>query len=131
MRTRAVGTGPFRLKEWKRGSRIVLEANPGLPADRAFPRARDPAHAALERSMQGKTIPQIGVVEIAIIDEDLPRLLSFERGDLDYIVLRGEVASRLARRRQAEARATRRAASCATCFRSRFVLVLFQRRRSR
>ena len=45
--------------------------------------------------MKGKTIPQIGVIDIAIMDEDLPRLLQFERGDLDVIVLRGEVASRL------------------------------------
>ena len=25
-----VGTGPFRLKEWRRGQKIVLEANPLL-----------------------------------------------------------------------------------------------------
>ena len=25
-----VGTGPFRLKEWRRGQKIVLEANPEL-----------------------------------------------------------------------------------------------------
>jgi ABC-type transport system substrate-binding protein len=26
-----VGTGPYRLKEWRRGQKIVLEANPGIP----------------------------------------------------------------------------------------------------
>ncbi len=94
IRIRAVGTGPFKLKEWQRGSRIVLEANPQY-REAHFPASDNPAHAALVRSMKGKAIPQIGKVEIAIIDEDLPRLLQFERGALDVIVLRGEVAGRM------------------------------------
>jgi len=94
IRTRAVATGPFRLREWKRGSRLVLEANPRYREVR-FPESSDPAHAALVRSMQGKILPQVGVVEINIIDEDLTRLLQFEQGGLDYVVLRGEVATRL------------------------------------
>lgn len=94
IRTRPVGTGPYRLREWKRGSRIVLEANPGYRGVR-FPDSGNPAQAPLVRSMQGKVLPQIGVIEIAVIDEDLPRLLQFEQGGLDYVVLRGEVANRL------------------------------------
>jgi ABC-type transport system substrate-binding protein len=94
IRTRAVGTGPYRLREWKRGSRIMLEANPAYRQLR-FPESDDPAHAALMRSMQGKSFPQAGVVEVNIIDEDITRLLQFEQGGLDYIVLRAEVATRL------------------------------------
>ena len=45
--------------------------------------------------MQGKVLPQIGIVEINMIDEDLTRLLQFERGGLDFALLRGEVATRL------------------------------------
>jgi oligopeptide transport system substrate-binding protein len=94
IRTRAVGTGPFRLREWKRGSRLVLDANPAYRRV-SFPESNDPAHAALVRSMRGKTLPQIGVVEVNIIEEDLPRVLQFEQGGLDYIGIRGEVANRL------------------------------------
>jgi oligopeptide transport system substrate-binding protein len=94
IRSRAVGTGPFRLREWKRGSRIVLDANPGYRKAH-FPASVDPARAALVKSMQGKTVPAVGVVEVNIIDEELTRLLQFEQGGIDYIALRGEIATRL------------------------------------
>jgi ABC-type transport system substrate-binding protein len=94
IRARPVGTGPYRLREWKQGSRIVLEANSDYRPIR-FPESDDPARAALVRSMQGKTLPQIGVVEISIIEEDSTLLLQFERGGLDYIGVRGEPATRL------------------------------------
>lgn len=94
IRTRAVGTGAFRLKEWKRGSRILLEANPGYRTIR-FPDSADPEFAATVRSMRGRTLPQIGAVEINVIEEDVTRLLEFDRGRLDYVILRGEIASRL------------------------------------
>jgi ABC-type transport system substrate-binding protein len=94
IRTRAVGTGPFRLRDWKRGSRIVLEANPGY-RKAYFPESNDPARAALVKTMRGKTIPQVGVIEVNIIEEDLTRLLLFEQGGLDYLALRGDVAGRM------------------------------------
>ena len=94
IRAHPVGTGPFRLREWRRGSRLVLEANPRYRSIH-FPESQKPADAALVRSMQKIALPQIGVVEINIIDEDLTRLLQFERGGLDMVTLRGEVATRL------------------------------------
>jgi ABC-type transport system substrate-binding protein len=94
IRTRAVGTGPYRLREWKQGSRVVLDANPGYRPIQ-FPESSDPARAALTHSMKGKVLPQIGVIEISLIDEDSVRLLEFERGGLDYIIVRGEPATRL------------------------------------
>ena len=94
IRTRAVGTGPYQLKEWKQGSRMILEANPDYRA-LSFPDSRDPAHTALVASMQGKTLPQIGVIEIAFVDEATTRTLEFERGMLDYMALGGETANRL------------------------------------
>jgi ABC-type transport system substrate-binding protein len=94
IRSHVVGTGPYRLREWKRGSRIVLDANPDYRTLR-FPESSDPRHAALVRSMRDKVLPQIGVVEISVIEEDVTRLLEFDRGRLDYVLLRGETANRL------------------------------------
>ncbi len=34
-----VGTGPYRLKEWRRGQKIVLEANPDFRDEHYSPRA--------------------------------------------------------------------------------------------
>jgi ABC-type transport system substrate-binding protein len=92
--TRAVGTGPYRLKEWKRGSRIVLEANPHYRVLR-FPASKDAEHTALARPMEGKRLPQIGVIDISIIPEMQSRLLAFEQGNLDYIEVQGDIANRL------------------------------------
>ena len=89
-----VGTGPYRLKEWKRGSRIVLEANPGYRA-LTFPEAVDPAFAQYAAGMKGVTLPAVGRVELSIIEEELPELLAFEKGDFDYALLGGSAAKRL------------------------------------
>jgi len=94
IRARPVGTGPYKLREWRQGSKVILDANPGYRSIR-FPESDDPARAALVRSMKGKTLPQVGVVDISLIDEDSVRLLEFEKGGLDYIVVRGESATRL------------------------------------
>ena len=103
IRARPVGTGPYRLKEWKRGSRLILEANPNY-REAYFPESNRKEDAELVRSMKGKRIPMAGTVEVNIIDEDITRLLLFEQGNLDYVQLRGEIATRIARRRQGEAR---------------------------
>ena len=89
IRSQPVGTGPYRLKEWKRASRVVLEANPNYRGLK-FPESSDPRHRALVESMRGKTLPQIGRIEISIIEESQPYLLAFELGDLDYVLLAGD-----------------------------------------
>jgi oligopeptide transport system substrate-binding protein len=89
IQARTVGTGPYKLAEWQRGTRVVLVANPDY-RELAFPESSDPANAALEREMQGKRLPAIGRVELSVIDEQQVRLLEFDRGKLDVIELRGE-----------------------------------------
>jgi ABC-type transport system substrate-binding protein len=90
----AVGTGPYRVAEWKRGSRLVLVASPGY-RDVAFPAVRDPALQPLAAAMAGAKLPAVGRIELDIIEEEVPEILAFERGDLDFALLTGRGAQRL------------------------------------
>jgi len=94
IKSQPVGTGPYMLKEWKRASRVVLEANPNYRGLQ-FPGSTEPRQHALVQSMRGKTLPQIGRIEISIIDESLPDLLAFAQGDLDYVALAGDDLNRM------------------------------------
>jgi ABC-type transport system substrate-binding protein len=105
-----VGTGPFRLVQWRRSSLIVLERNPefrelrfdGEPAD------DDEAGQAIARRLAGRRLPMVDRVEISIIDESQPRWLAFLNGQFDLVsvplefsllaVPNGELAPNLARR---------------------------------
>jgi ABC-type transport system substrate-binding protein len=91
---RPVGTGPYRLAEWRKASKVILEANPRYRTLR-YPESSDPQHKALVDSMRGKALPQIGRIEINIIEESQPELLAFMQGDLDLMLLAGDDASRV------------------------------------
>ena len=83
-----VGTGPFRLAEWRRASRIVLERNPGYrdefydeqPAADAAP-----ALAAAAAKLKGRKLPLLDRIEVAIIEERQPRWLAFLNGEIDIL----------------------------------------------
>jgi ABC-type transport system substrate-binding protein len=92
--SRPVGTGPFRLAEWVRGSRVVLEANPDYRPI-AFPQSDDPALQPMLRAMRGRRLPALSRIEISIIEEQVPELLAFDQGRLDYVALTGSILSRL------------------------------------
>ncbi len=91
---RPVGTGPFRLREWKRGARVVLDANPGYRSI-AFPTTDDPALQPLVATMKGRRLPALARIEIAIMNEQVPELLAFDQGALDYVLLSGTVLARM------------------------------------
>lgn len=80
-----VGTGPFRLAQWRRGSLLVLERNPSFRemhyAEQAAP--GDTRANAVARALTGRRLPMLDRVEVAIMNEDQPIWLSFLRGDQD------------------------------------------------
>jgi peptide/nickel transport system substrate-binding protein len=61
--SRPIGTGPYRLKRWDRGSRIALEANPAF--------------------WGGK--PRVEEIQIVVVPDNTARAQAFEAGDLDLI----------------------------------------------
>lgn len=81
-----VGTGPFLLQQWHRGSRMTLVRNPGFREVRyaETPPADAPAAQASAARLKGRRLPMLDRVELQFIAEDQPRWLSFLRADLDY-----------------------------------------------
>ncbi|HEY9064804.1 MAG TPA: ABC transporter substrate-binding protein [Burkholderiaceae bacterium] len=82
-----VGTGPYRLKAWRRSSLITLERNPRY---REVLYDAEPApddlqgQAWLER-FKGRRLPFNDSIEIAVLDEGQPRWLSFLNGQVDLV----------------------------------------------
>jgi ABC-type transport system substrate-binding protein len=80
-----VGTGPFKLAQWRRSSFIVLERNPDyreLIYD-AEPAADDAEGQAIAAQLKGRRLPMVDRVEISIIEEEQPRWLAFANGEAD------------------------------------------------
>jgi ABC-type transport system substrate-binding protein len=82
-----VGTGPFRLKEWRRSSQIVLERSPHYRDMRydGQPAPDDVAGQALLAKFKGRKLPMIDEVHIAIIEEEQPRWLAFLNAETDTL----------------------------------------------
>ena len=100
-----VGTGPYMLKEWRRAAKIVLEANPEYRGyDVGFPAGRQTAwDQAVVTAMKGKKIPQIGRVEISIIEEEPVALARVQRKELDLLALPATFRQEVLDAEQAEA----------------------------
>lgn len=83
-----VGTGPYVLKEWRRAAKITLDANPEYRKTTwDFQGGDDPLDREIVAAMKGKTVPQIGRVEISIIEEEQSRWLAFNQKELDMLGL--------------------------------------------
>jgi ABC-type transport system substrate-binding protein len=82
-----VGTGPFRLKSWRRASQIVLERNPQFRDERwhAEPAADDAEGQAILARLKGRKLPLVDEVQVSIILESQPRWLTFLNGHIDAL----------------------------------------------
>jgi oligopeptide transport system substrate-binding protein len=81
-----VGTGPFLLKEWVRGSRIILEANPDFREEIFSSEGGEDAYSReIAARLAGRRLPLAGRIEIYVIDEAQPRWLAFLNGEHEYI----------------------------------------------
>ncbi len=82
-----VGTGPFRLVEWKRSSRMVLERSPAYRDEfyDAQPAADDVRGQEMLARLKGRKLPLIDRVELSVIDESQPRWLAFLNGEQDTV----------------------------------------------
>nr|WP_228145808.1 ABC transporter substrate-binding protein [Acinetobacter sp. ANC 5054] len=89
---RPIGTGPYILTRWTPGSRIVLKANPNY---RGFVWDFKPSSAEDQKivdAMKGKNMPQVGVVDIQVMEESQSRWLSFVKDEADLLVLDGDLS---------------------------------------
>jgi ABC-type transport system substrate-binding protein len=93
-----VGTGPFKLTQWRRSSLIVLERNPAYREVLydAEPAAEDAEGQALLAKFKGRRLPMVDRVEVSIIEESQPRWLSFLNEQIDYVNVPGEFVNQAA-----------------------------------
>ncbi len=88
MEAHPVGTGPYVLKSWVPASKITLEANPAFREFIwNFPAGDDPSDRAIVAAMRGKKMPQVGTIEISVMEEQQSRWLAFQGGELDLLEL--------------------------------------------
>lgn len=87
-----VGTGPYMLQQYVPRSKIVLGPNPEFTGFVWNFQPASPGDDKIVASMKGKMMPQIGRIEVSIIDEDQPRWLGFQDKQIDIDSLPQSVA---------------------------------------
>ena len=82
-----VGTGAYRLKSWKRSSKMIFEPNPNFREEYydAQPAADDQVAQAILAKLKGRRLPMIGRVEVSVIEERQPRWISFINKEFDLL----------------------------------------------
>lgn len=79
------------LSRWTPGSRIILKANPDFRSFVWNFRASTSEDQKIVKAMQGKKMPQIGEIDIQVMEEGQSRWLSFIKDEVDLFALDGEL----------------------------------------
>lgn len=87
----AVGTGPFILRTWTRGSRVILDKNPKY-RDAYYPTEASPEFQHMLGDA-GKKIPFLDAIVYHVYEQDQPMWLKFRVRDLDMTQLPDEYHS--------------------------------------
>ena len=74
-----VGTGAFRITEWRRSSKMVFEPNPNFREVYfdAEPATDDKEGQEILAKLKRKRLPIVGRIEVSVIEEMQPRWISF------------------------------------------------------
>ncbi len=80
-----IGTGPFILKTWERGHRLILERNPTYRTDPYPSTASTEFQKKGMLADAGKSMPFLDRISIDVIKEDQPAWLKFLKGELDMM----------------------------------------------
>lgn len=81
-----VGTGPYYLADWQRGSKIRLQANPHYrqqSEDFSAPIAA--SDQALAAQLRNQPLPRTANIEISVVEEAQARVLGFFAGQFDFL----------------------------------------------
>jgi len=85
-----VGTGPFRLEEFWRGSWLKLERNPTF-RDERVPDDLHPQQIALGLGdYVGRRLPLVDRIVMELFEQDQPMWLKFRTGDVDVVQVPAE-----------------------------------------
>ncbi len=82
-----VGTGPYRLVQWRRSSFMAFERNPNFREVfyDAEPNPDDAEGQALLARLKGRRLPMIDRVEVNVIEQSQPRWLAFLNSEFDIV----------------------------------------------
>jgi oligopeptide transport system substrate-binding protein len=87
LRDHPIGTGPFILKSWETNQKLILVKNPNFKGTYPSTSGSEALKAAGFLKDAGKALPMIDGLRFEVVKEDQPRLLKFEKGDIDSFEL--------------------------------------------